>query len=292
MPSTISAALEAHLAGEVVTLALLVKITRKDGTVIGVTGHDQDIVFSGLTYYASDAVSSTALTTTVGTGVDALDLEGVLNNSQILKTNLAAGIYGGAKIEVRLVNYMDLTMGARFLVSGIIGETTDAEQDFKAEVRSLSQLLKQTVGDLTTKGCRACLGDARCKVNMAGNTVGGTAIRATKNVSSVGGPTSITFGSDSAPSDHYRYGTVKFTSGLNAGIPPRPIKAHSLVSGAAVITLRMAFPFTVAPGDTAVLEAGCDKIWTTCGAKFGNANNFHGEPFVPGNDKTMKIGRQ
>ena len=32
------------------------------------------------------------------------------------------------------------------------------------------------------------------------------------------------------------------------------------------------------------LRGGCDRTVATCAARFGNAVNFQGEPFLPGND--------
>jgi len=38
-----------------------------------------------------------------------------------------------------------------------------------------------------------------------------------------------------------------------------------------------------------VLE-GCDHTLQTCGTRFGNAINFQGEPFLPGNDLIVRYG--
>ncbi len=38
------------------------------------------------------------------------------------------------------------------------------------------------------------------------------------------------------------------------------------------------------PGARALLLEGCDHTLATCQARFGNAVNFQGEPFLPGND--------
>ena len=40
-------------------------------------------------------------------------------------------------------------------------------------------------------------------------------------------------------------------------------------------------------GDTFNAIAGCDKTISTCIAKFNNAVNFRGEPYVPGMDKML-----
>jgi hypothetical protein len=44
---------------------------------------------------------------------------------------------------------------------------------FRAELRGLSQALSQQIVELYTPDCRADLGDARCKVNLAALTVTG-----------------------------------------------------------------------------------------------------------------------
>ena len=38
------------------------------------------------------------------------------------------------------------------------------------------------------------------------------------------------------------------------------------------------------PGMRALLREGCDHTIRMCADRFGNALNFQGEPFLPGND--------
>ena len=57
----ISTQLAAHLAGEVTTLATCWKLTRRDTTIFGFTDHDQDIVYSGITYKAATGFTPTAI---------------------------------------------------------------------------------------------------------------------------------------------------------------------------------------------------------------------------------------
>ena len=40
----------------------------------------------------------------------------------------------------------------------------------------------------------------------------------------------------------------------------------------------------LAPGTRAIVREGCDHRFDTCAKRFGNAVNFQGEPFLPGND--------
>jgi hypothetical protein len=38
------------------------------------------------------------------------------------------------------------------------------------------------------------------------------------------------------------------------------------------------------------LKEGCDHTLATCASRFGNAVNFRGEPFLPGNDMVIRYG--
>jgi len=40
----------------------------------------------------------------------------------------------------------------------------------------------------------------------------------------------------------------------------------------------------LAAGTALILRQGCDHTLDTCSTRFGNAVNFRGEPYVPGND--------
>jgi len=50
------------------------------------------------------------------------------------------------------------------------------------------------------------------------------------------------------------------------------------------VTLADAPAFAVEAGALALLTEGCDRRMETCSARFGNAVNFRGEPYLPGND--------
>lgn len=61
--------------------------------------------------------------------------------------------------------------------------------------------------------------------------------------------------------------------------------AHSIVD-AQENTVTLADPLLpeVQPGRRVLLREGCDRTLATCADRFGNALNFRGEPFLPGND--------
>jgi uncharacterized phage protein (TIGR02218 family) len=101
----------------------------------------------------------------------------------------------------------------------------------------------------------------------------------------------LVFNSDITPPGFYSYGTVSFTSGLNAGIS-REVKAHTVpIFGQATLDLQEAFPFACAPGDTALLTAGCDRTLGVCDSRFANSINYRAENLIPGLDSIFLRGR-
>jgi len=87
-------------------------------------------------------------------------------------------------------------------------------------------------------------------------------------------------------SGYFDYGLMTMTSGLSSGFA---MEVKSYAPGQ--ITLQLPFPYAVAVGDTYSLTAGCDRSFTTCRDRFSNQLNFRGEPYVPGLDKLIQVGR-
>jgi len=170
---TTSPALLTHLAGDVLTLATLVTVTRRDGAVFGFTDHDRDISFAGNTYQAGTYTAS-AISSTADMAVDNLEVASYLSGAVVTQSDLLAGLWNYARVLIEQVNYADLSMGARVLRKGTLGEISIGNLSFNTELRGLTQALQQTVGELTSIRCRADLGDARCGVNLAPLTVTGT----------------------------------------------------------------------------------------------------------------------
>ena len=285
----ISAALAAHLAGEALTIATCIRLTRRDGQVTGFTTATAPLIVGGVVYQPSQGLDSSQLKSTVGTGVDNLDLRGLLglpgvSGPGVTTQDIRAGRYDGADLLCFVCNFLDLSMGVMILTRGMIGEITLRDGQFTAEFRSLSQKLAQQVGDVTSATCLVrALGDAQCKVPMTG-------YRFNVTIASVVDARTLMVASRAETSDWFRYGSITPSSGLNSSIV-MGITAHANVSGSAQLSLREAFPFPVAAGDTMVLETGCDRNWATCKSKFSNGVNFRGLPFVPGNSKLLETGR-
>lgn len=381
----ISAALLAEFSSQYQRLAGLIRLERLDGDVLGLTDHDADLVYddgdgsvtyeTGVGYRPKDSQQAGDMT------VDDTEYEGILSAPSITEADLKAGLWDYAGIRVSIVCWADLTMGALRLPGWKIGKVTLKRDEFVAEIRGIMQAYQMTVGELTQPGCRANLGDARCKVNLAGTdasspglnlTVTGTVdsisadgmtlydpartepgpaggiLIASITKSNPGHVTLATGGgasfSNSQPisisgctagdfaslnvttiirglsgdvfdlgistsafagtyaansgtvtplggtSGFFDFGVCTMTSGLNIGIS-RDILSY--VPGQ--WTLQELFPYPInqgSPGDGYRLVAGCDKTLATCRDRFANTANMRAEPFLPGIDQMLQVGKQ
>ncbi len=272
----ISQELQDHLNDEVMTLCTMWRLERRDGVVLGFTDLDRDIVFDGLNFVAASGFMPTMIESGSSLAVDNLDVEGLLDSSGITEADLLAGKYDYAEIEIFKINYEDASMGKITLRQGWLGEITIREGKFVAEIRGLMQKLNNRIGELYSPGCRANLGDARCKVSMTGYT-------RTGSVTATAGRQSLTDTARLESTGFFNQGLLTFISGLNAGLS---MEVREFSQGNILLTLPM--PFDIAVGNSYTITAGCDKNFQTCVSRFNNAVNFRGEPHVPGTDKILE----
>ncbi len=170
----ISTALQAHLDGELTTLAWLVKITRLDGTIKAFTTFDQNIIIGGVTYLADGAFTPSALASTSNLSTDNLEITGILDSTDITDADIEAGLYDQARIDMYVCNWADLTQGTLQLRRGWIGEVVRSGGHYAAELRGFHDLLQRPIGAYYTPECRYDLGDVNCTINLTPITVTGT----------------------------------------------------------------------------------------------------------------------
>lgn len=253
-----------------------VKITRQDGTVIGMTELDKDIVFGGVTYKAANAYTGTNIDKTASLSVNNGNIKGLLIND-ISAADLRDGFFDFATMEGFIYDFANGTK-VKDLGKGYLGNITLTDNGYTAEYRSLEQIMQQTIGRKVLATCDAKLGDSRCGVNLASFTVTGAVTTATNQ-------TTFTDSSRTEANGYFDFGLLTFTSGLNNGIS-REIKTFA----SDVFTALIAFPYDIEVGDTYSVYAGCDKRKTTCINKFNNVINFRGIDTVPGQDALNVTG--
>jgi len=252
--------------------------------VFGFTSDNLSFTFEGIHYEGAAAVSASAIRVSQGTGVDNLDVVGLLDSDQITDTDLLAGKYDNAKVEVFVVNPLDLSQGKLVLVTGNIGQIDFADGTYTAEVRGLFQRLGQQIGEVTSPLCRVQrLGDSRCKIDLG-------AFSFPQKITSVVSDVVFTFADDGRIGPYYQYGIITSRNGANNG-ESRDVKFSARNNSAVTITLQLPFASAFVVGDTVVAQAGCDRTFTTCRDKFSNLINFRGEPYIPGNTQMLTPGR-
>jgi uncharacterized phage protein (TIGR02218 family) len=273
----ITTALASHIAGEVTTLATCWKMTRKDGNVLGFTNHDTDIVVSEVLYKAASGWTPSAIKSTSTLSVDKLEIEGLLSATSITEGDLMAGKYDFAEIEIFMVNYNDISIGKLKLRRGWLGEVSIERGQFIAEVRGLTHLLSQTIGELYSPSCRASFGDNQCKIDAAVYTVSGA-------ITSVSSNYIFADFTRAEAGGTYNCGKITFTSGANNGIS---MEIKEFMAGGK-FTLMLAMPYNLAIGDNYSLTQGCDKTLAICANLYNNVINFRGEPHISGIDKMLE----
>ena len=83
----------------------------------------------------------------------------------------------------------------------------------------------------------------------------------------------------SPPAESFRDGALRWIDGPLVGLSTPVVD----VFGGALV-LEDDLPPDAAAGMLVRLREGCDHTIATCAARFANAANFQGEPFLPGND--------
>jgi uncharacterized phage protein (TIGR02218 family) len=255
----------------VTTLGFCWRLDRRDGVTLGFTSHDRDVMLDGLLCRAAPGMVPSAIERREGFDVATLDVSGALSAEAITEADLATGRWDGARVRLWAVDWTAPDVGPVLLAAGEIGDVGVAGEGFTAELRGATALLERPVVEATSPECRAQLGDRRCRVDLAPLT------RVARVAAADGAEVAIDAGEPVA--DAYGYGRLRWLDGPNGGLV-----ADIARSAGTVLTLREAPPFAVAAGVAVELVEGCDRRLATCGARFGNAAHFQGEPHLPGND--------
>jgi uncharacterized phage protein (TIGR02218 family) len=258
------------LDGDLTTIALCWRIERRDGVTIGLTDHDRDLLIDGLTHRAAPGMTPSAIKRSDGLDAATMDVAGALTSAAIAESDLLAGRWDGAAVRVFAVDWTGAE-GSVDLGSGTIGQVEMTDGAFTAELRGPAAALDGAVVESTSAECRADLGDARCREAMAGRT------RFARVVSCDG--QAVTLDMSEPVANGWGGGLLRWFGGANTGLTSAIAR-----SAGAVVTLRAPPALPVVAGDLVEVREGCDKSIATCSARFGNAANFRGEPYLPGID--------
>lgn len=277
-------ALAARLEGGATTLCRCWALRRRDGLVLGFTDHDRDLTLAGVTYAARSGLEAAEASAELGFAIGGGEVAGALTSAGITEADVAAGLYDGAGVETWLVDWA-APEACLLLDVATLGEIRRAGAAFVAELRGLMHRLDVTVGRSFRAACDAELGDARCRVALAGPRfrTSGTVLAAPES-----GRLVVALTEDFA-AGWFSGGRLTWDAGANAG-QAADLRDHRREGERAILDLWDVPPHWPAPGDAFTLVAGCDKSLAACREKFANTLNFQGFPHMPGNDFVLRAG--
>ncbi len=246
------------------------RVSRRDGVTLGFTGHDRDLWLGGVLHRAAPGMLPSAVRRTADLSPDSVDVEGALSHDAISRTDLAAGRFDGAAIQLGVVDWESGECAV--LYRGEIGALSEEGAAFSAELLSAKAQLATDPVPRTSPTCRAAFCGPGCTLSPPRFTHDLPLAAVDFEANAVlpdGGPGVAQF----------LDGSLRWLDGALAGQVSQVV---TLSNGALV--LEDDLPPDAAPGMLVRLREGCDHTIATCAARFSNAANFQGEPFLPGND--------
>ena len=218
---------------------------------------------------AAPGIRPAALRSTTDVAGDDAQMEGALSHDAISASDLAAGRFDGAAVGVGTIDWQ--SGKGDVLFRGTIGRTEAGEDGFSAELSSLKSALDFDPIPRTSPGCRARFCGPGCNISPPRFT------REAMVLSVDAAANGVMF--DGIAASDFVFGELRWMNGPATGLR-HAIRARD--NGALV--LDGSIPDGVGPGTRAQLREGCNRTIATCAARFDNAVNFRGEPYLPGND--------
>lgn len=267
-----------HLETGATTTCRAWLVKRKDGRTFGFTDHDVDLEFDGNLFKANSGLTAGALQKSTGLAVDNTEVMGSLSDAAISETDLLAGRFDGAEVVIWLLNWRN-TDQRMIRFRGSFGEIQLSKGAFRVELRGLTEGLNQARGRVYQPTCAAVLGDGECRFDLGKPTFSvETAIKKIGRRGEYFLPSQ-----QGVPDRWFEWGRARILTGPAMGLVAM-VKFDQESDGFRRIEMMVDFDLSPQIGDTIQLQAGCDKMGTTCRAKFNNFLNFRGFPHIPGTD--------
>jgi uncharacterized phage protein (TIGR02218 family) len=265
------------------------RIVPVTGSPIYLTDHPRDLLMSGHTYLSTAGYQFTGQSATAGFSPASVDIEGIAGASGLSRAAVGSGLFDGARCYVFATSWAAPVEDQEPVVAGIFGKATLLDHRFQIGGVSLIDALNQTVGQTYGAQCpKTFCGTeyAGCGVSLAANTVTGT-------LSSVTSASVFTASARTEAADTFGAGTIKFTSGPNAGLKALEIKSFA----GGVITTFEPFYYLPVAGNAYSMARGCRKRLSDCQARWNgsgivsNVANFGGFPWIPTGSTYAQVGQ-
>jgi uncharacterized phage protein (TIGR02218 family) len=256
------------------TVAIWWRIARVDGVTLGFVNHDRDIAFDGVVHRSAPGMTPAAIRRTATLEADSAEVAAAFDHDTIREEDLSSGRFDGAAVSVGLIDWENLER--HVLYNGTIGAVGIEGNGFSAELQSIKSSLDRELVPRTSPTCRAEFCEEGCTLSAAAYTSVATIIE----VRAAGWEVRL---DAIAPNDLLGFGQMRLLQGQDAGLWRRIEAAND-----GWLSLDRAVAPDLASGTKVLVREGCDHTLATCRDRFGNALNFQGEPFLPGNDLLVR----
>ena len=258
------------------TVATFWRVLRRDGVTMGFTTHDRDIWFGGVLHRAAPGLTPSAIRRSADLQPDSAEVEGALSHKAIAGLDLAIGRYDGARILIGLVDWEMLEHAV--IYRGTIGAVAEEAGRFTAELASRKAELQLDPIPRTSPTCRAEFCGPRCALSA----VRFDHIAVLQNHDLANGALAFDL---PLPAGNLLGGQLHWIDGPYTGLR---MGIAGIEGGTVILDCPLDLPMSA--GTRAIVREGCDRTLATCAERFGNAVNFQGEPFMPGNDQIARYG--
>jgi len=162
----IPAEMVARIESGAATLCHAWILARADGTRMGFTDHDGDLIVQGVGCRAGSSWTAGAMESAIDR-VGMVSVEGGLDHEAINVVDLDGGLYDGASVELWRVDWVRPDLAVR-LWRGRLVKVRREGNKFTGELEGPLAALDRVVGRTFGRDCDADLGDSRCGVDLAG----------------------------------------------------------------------------------------------------------------------------
>ena len=266
------------------TSALCLRIECTDGTTIRLTNYPVDLKMNnGDVYLSSSGYDFTGFNNNTSMSPSSVDLTGFVGFAGVSWLSISYGVFDNARAYLFAVDWQNPVVDYEPIAASLLGRTTLEDDKYVIEEMTLVDLLGQSVGRTYTAQCDKVFGGqefAGCKFDVGAVTVVGT-------VTGVPGVRSIQDTGRAEAADYFAAGTIRFTTGANAGLKPLEIRSYAADG---TVTTFDPFYFTPAIGDQYEMVPGCRKRLEDCRDKWDNVLNFGGFPDIPQSTEYGKYG--
>jgi hypothetical protein len=273
-----------------------------DSPIVRLAGYPVDLPMSnGQVYLTESGYEFSGIDATTTFASQSLDLQGILQQGAISRDDLKAGVYDNARVYLFATSWSDPIEDEEPIGLGFFGKVNTDDDRYTVQIMGAIDVLSQSVGRSFSPSCPWTLFDetldgrvlpvsqSRCtgpRANPDGPALAD--FKVTGTLTSVTDQYQFRDSARTEADDWFGYGSIRFTTGPNAGLKPLEIKAYT---SNGTILLHEAMFYLPEVGDEYEMIPGCRKTPAACKDKYGNKVNYGGQDHVPVPSVAAQVGR-